>query len=82
MLLAIALPKLKTSEIGLIWITLTNGRFCATHAYSSDVADTLTRINPSEILVSEKGRAVLKDLGLPGTLKKDVFPCLARMFRR
>ena len=67
-LLAIALPKLKTSEIGLIWITLTNGRFCATHAYSSDVADTLTRINPSEILVSEKGRAVLKDLGLPGTV--------------
>ena len=58
-LLAIALPKLKTSEIGLIWITLTNGRFCATHAYPSDVADTLTRINPSEILVSEKGRAVL-----------------------
>ena len=67
-LLAIALPKLKTSEIGLIWITLTNGRFCATHAYPSDVADTLTRINPSEILVSEKGRAVLKDLGLPGTV--------------
>ncbi len=67
-LLAVSIPKLKTSEIGLIWITLTNGRFCATHAYPGDLADTLARINPSEILVSEKGRAYLKDLGLPRTV--------------
>lgn len=67
-LLALDIPKLKTSGIGLVWITLTNGRFCATHAGRDDLADTLSRINPSEILVSEKSHAQIKDLGFSGTV--------------
>ncbi len=71
-LLALFLPKLKTADVALVWLTLTNGKFCATKTSLASVSETLTRIGPSEVLVDEKGRAFLESLNL--TLKVTELP--------
>ena len=63
-LLAVAMPKLKTTEISLVWLTLTNGRFRATKTHEKDLAETISRIAPSEVLVDEKGKDTLSSLGV------------------
>ncbi len=63
-LLSLFLPKLKTAQAGLVWLTLTNGEFCATKVPPEAISETLTRIGPSEVLVDEKARAFLESLNL------------------
>ncbi len=67
-LLALALPKLKATEVSLVWLTLTNGRFRATKTHEKDLAETISRIAPSEILVDEKAKEVLSALGVSAKL--------------
>ncbi len=63
-LLSLTLPKLKTGEAALVWLTLTNGKFCATKVPVDALSEALTRVGPSEVLASEKTKAFLETLNL------------------
>ena len=64
-LLALSMPRLKTAPAGLVWITLTNGRFRGTKTQTRDIENILSRIAPSEVLVNSEGRHFLESLGAP-----------------
>ncbi len=63
-LLAVTLPKLKTGEASLVWLTLTNGKFCATKVTLDSLSETLMRVSPSEVLANEKTKLFLENLSL------------------
>lgn len=60
-LLAVTLPKLKSGEAGLVWITLTSGQFLAAKAPASQLASEIARIRPSEILVADGLRETVSE---------------------
>ena len=49
-----------TANLGLVWLTLTNGRFCAASIAPQNLATELARITPSEILVPAELRATVQ----------------------
>jgi DNA mismatch repair protein MutS len=58
-LAAIAFPAAKASDrghntIGLAWVDVSTGRFCASAFPQSQLADQLARIQPAELLVSDE----------------------------
>lgn len=61
-LLAVTLPKLKSGDAGLVWITLTSGQFLAAKAPAAQLASEIARIRPSEILVADGQRDSFAEL--------------------
>ncbi len=66
-LLAVTLPKLKSGEAGLVWITLTSGQFLASKAPAAQLASEIARIRPSEILVADGLKDTFADLVAEGS---------------
>lgn len=60
-LLAVArIGRSPTANLGLVWLTLTNGRFCAASIAPQNLATELARITPSEILVPAELRETVQ----------------------
>lgn len=60
-LLAVArIGRSATANLGLVWLTLTNGRFCAASIAPQNLATELARITPSEILVPAELRETVQ----------------------
>lgn len=52
-LLAVCYPRLKSTDVALVWLTLTNGEFHCAKTSLTALASQIARIAPSEILLKE-----------------------------